>query len=44
MSPVNMPPHCIFDMAVHNFGIQELMPHTDETDQVSHITTLLRMA
>jgi mannonate dehydratase len=34
MSPVNMAAALHFDMAVHNFGIQELMPHTDETDQV----------
>ncbi len=23
-----------FDLSVHNFGIQEYMPHTDETDRV----------
>jgi mannonate dehydratase len=23
-----------FDLSVHNFGIQEYMKHTDETDQV----------
>jgi mannonate dehydratase len=23
-----------FDLSVHNFGIQEYMPHTAETDQV----------
>jgi mannonate dehydratase len=23
-----------FDLAVHNFGIQEYMPHADETDRV----------
>ena len=23
-----------FDTAIHNFGIQELMPHTEETDAV----------
>jgi mannonate dehydratase len=23
-----------FDLSVHNFGIQEYMPHTEETDRV----------
>jgi mannonate dehydratase len=23
-----------FDLSVHNFGIQEYMPHTDESDKV----------
>ena len=30
-----------FDLAVHNFGIQEYMPHTDETDAVfPHVVQL----
>ena len=28
------PPRSHFDLAVHNFGIQEYMPHTAETDAV----------
>jgi mannonate dehydratase len=34
LSPVCMAAALHFDMAVHNFGIQEHMPHTDETDAV----------
>ncbi|MGB6192825.1 MAG: D-mannonate dehydratase ManD [Terracidiphilus sp.] len=34
LSPVCMAAALHFGMAVHNFGIQEHMPHTDETDQV----------
>ncbi len=34
LSPVCMAAALHFGMAVHNFGIQEHMPHTDETDEV----------
>lgn len=34
MSPVTIAAALHFDTAVHNFGIQELMPHTDETNAV----------
>ncbi len=34
LSPVCMAAALHFGLSVHNFGIQEHMPHTDETDQV----------
>jgi mannonate dehydratase len=34
MSPVTIAAALHLGVAVHNFGIQELMPHTDETDAV----------
>ena len=34
MSPVSMGAALNFDLSVHNFGIQEYMPHTPETDRV----------
>ena len=34
LSPVCMGAALHFDLSVHNFGIQEYMPHTDETDKV----------
>jgi len=34
LSPVTMAAALHFDTAIHNFGIQELMPHTDEVDAV----------
>ncbi len=34
LSPVTMAAALHFDTAIHNFGIQEHMPHTDETDAV----------
>jgi len=34
LSPVSMAAALHFDSAIHNFGIQEHMPHTDETDEV----------
>src|SRR5262249_39556993 len=34
LSPVCMAAALHFDLAVHNFGIQEYMPHTGETDRV----------
>ena len=34
LSPVCMAAALHFDLSVHNFGIQEYMPHTDETDRV----------
>jgi mannonate dehydratase len=34
LSPVTMAAALHFDTAINNFGIQEHMPHTDETDQV----------
>ena len=34
LSPVTMAAALHFDLAIHNFGIQEHMPHTDETDAV----------
>jgi mannonate dehydratase len=34
LSPVTMAAALHFDVAVHNFGIQEHMPHPDETDTV----------
>jgi mannonate dehydratase len=34
LSPVTMAAALHFDTAIHNFGIQEHMPHNDETDQV----------
>jgi mannonate dehydratase len=34
LSPVTMAAALHFDMAVHNFGIQEHMPHTELTDAV----------
>jgi mannonate dehydratase len=34
LSPVTMAAALHFDTAIHNFGIQELMQHCEETDQV----------
>jgi len=34
LSPVCMGAALHFDLSVHNFGIQEYMPHTPETDEV----------
>jgi mannonate dehydratase len=34
LSPVCMGAALHFDLSVHNFGIQEYMPHTDETNKV----------
>jgi mannonate dehydratase len=34
LSPVSMAAALHFDLSVHNFGIQEYMPHTPETDRV----------
>jgi mannonate dehydratase len=34
LSPVTMAGALHFDLSVHNFGIQEYMRHTDETDRV----------
>ena len=34
LSPVCMAAALHFDLSVHNFGIQEYMPHTAETDRV----------
>jgi len=34
LSPVCLAAALHFDLSVHNFGIQEYMPHTPETDQV----------
>ncbi|HMK31173.1 MAG TPA: D-mannonate dehydratase ManD [Terriglobales bacterium] len=34
LSPVCMAAALHFDLSVHNFGIQEYMPHSPETDQV----------
>ena len=34
LSPVTMAAALHFDLAIHNFGIQEHMPHTGETDAV----------
>ena len=34
LSPVTLAAALHFDTAVHNFGIQEWMPHTEETDAV----------
>lgn len=34
LSPVAMGAALHFDLSVHNFGIQEYMPHTPETDRV----------
>jgi len=34
LSPVSMAAALHFDLSVHNFGIQEYMRHTDETDKV----------
>jgi len=34
LSPVCMAAALHFDLAIHNFGIQEYMPHSPETDQV----------
>jgi len=34
LSPVTMAAALHFDTAIHNFGIQELMPHNEETDAV----------
>jgi mannonate dehydratase len=34
LSPVTMAAALHFDTAIHNFGIQEHMPHADETDAV----------
>jgi mannonate dehydratase len=34
LSPVTMAAALHFDTAIHNFGIQELMPHNEETDRV----------
>jgi mannonate dehydratase len=34
LSPASMGAALHFDLSVHNFGIQEYMPHTEETDRV----------
>src|SRR5215471_8255398 len=34
LSPVTMGAALHFDLSVHNFGIQEYMPHTEDTDRV----------
>jgi mannonate dehydratase len=34
LSPVCMAAALHFDLSVHNFGVQELMPHTDATNRV----------
>jgi mannonate dehydratase len=34
LSPVAMAGALHFDLSVHNFGVQEYMRHTDETDHV----------
>jgi mannonate dehydratase len=34
LSPVTLAAALHFDLSVHNFGIQEHMPHTDDTDRV----------
>jgi len=34
LSPVCMAAALHFDLSIHNFGIQEYMPHTEETDKV----------
>ena len=34
LSPVCLAAALHFDLSVHNFGIQEYMPHSDETEQV----------
>lgn len=34
LSPVTIAASLHFDTAIHNFGIQEFMPHTDETNAV----------
>jgi mannonate dehydratase len=34
LSPVSMAAALHFDLAIHNFGIQEYMPHCAETDEV----------
>lgn len=34
LSPICMGAALHFDLSVHNFGIQEYMPHTDETDKM----------
>ena len=34
LSPVTLAAALHFDLAIHNFGIQEYMPHTPETDRV----------
>jgi mannonate dehydratase len=34
LSPVCMAAALHFDLSVHNFGIQEYMPHTDDTNRV----------
>ncbi|HET7217149.1 MAG TPA: D-mannonate dehydratase ManD [Vicinamibacterales bacterium] len=34
LSPITMAAALHFDLHVHNFGIQEHMPHTEETDRV----------
>jgi mannonate dehydratase len=34
LSPVTMAAALHFDTAIHNFGIQEHMPHNEETDAV----------
>jgi mannonate dehydratase len=40
LSPVCLAAALHFDLSVHNFGIQEYMPHSDETEQVfSHAYT-----
>jgi mannonate dehydratase len=41
LSPVSMAAALHFDLSVHNFGIQEHVPHTPETDRVfPHVYTL----
>jgi mannonate dehydratase len=34
LSPVCLAAALHFDLSVHNFGIQEYMPHSDDTDRV----------
>ena len=44
LSPVCMAAALHFGTAIHNFGIQEHMPHTDETDAVFPHRTLSQRA
>ena len=34
MLPANLTPIEVFDLAIHNFGIQEFAPHSAETYEV----------
>ena len=44
LSPVCMAAALHFDLSVHNFGIQEYMPHDADTDRVAKVRTTEHVA